>query len=302
MIELPKLSVAQLTDQMRSNSHGVILDVRLADDFARAHLPGSMNNCVFEVAFGERLEALVPERHRPLVVVGASSSSMEAHIAGEKLRRSGYSEVTILDGGIAAWQAEGEILEGSNEALPEMPKLGGRHDIDLQLSQLEWLGRNLLNKHCGRVEIAYGYLEFLQGELVGGEVCLDMQQIVCHDLSGTPLHDLLIAHLKDHDFFDVDHYPEARIVLRSARRLEGIPPGGVNLEVIGDLTLKGITQELLFQEAAGITPEGKAAPQASFAIDRTRWGVFYGSGKFFQRLGGHLVNDMIELQAKIVTK
>lgn len=50
-----------------------------------------------------------------------------------------------------------------------------------------------------------------------------------------------------------------------------------------------------------MTAEGKAAAQASFTIDRTQWGVIYGSGKFFKRLSGHLVNDLIEFQIKIVT-
>ena len=56
-----------------------------------------------------------------------------------------------------------------------------------------------------------------------------------------------------------------------------------------------------FFKSAGITAEGKAAAQASFAIDRTRWNVKYGSGRLFRNLGGHLVNDMIELQLRIVS-
>ena len=51
-----------------------------------------------------------------------------------------------------------------------------------------------------------------------------------------------------------------------------------------------------------MTPEGKFAAQASFAIDRTLWEVLYGSGKYFRNLGGHLVNDLIELQLRIVTR
>jgi hypothetical protein len=38
------------------------------------------------------------------------------------------------------------------------------------------------------------------------------------------------------------------------------------------------------------------------AIDRTLWNVLYGSGKYFRRLGGHLVNDQIEIQLRIVTR
>ena len=48
------------------------LDVRLADDFAAAHLPGAVNNCVFEVAFAERLAGTAPDKTSPVIVSGAS--------------------------------------------------------------------------------------------------------------------------------------------------------------------------------------------------------------------------------------
>jgi hypothetical protein len=57
-----------------------------------------------------------------------------------------------------------------------------------------------------------------------------------------------------------------------------------------------------FIATAGLTTEGKAAAQSAFAIDRTQWNVLYGSGKYFRHLGGHLVNDLIEIQIRVVTK
>jgi hypothetical protein len=53
---------------------------------------------------------------------------------------------------------------------------------------------------------------------------------------------------------------------------------------------------------SGVTPDGKAAAQAVFSFDRTRWKVLYGSGRFCHRLGMNLVNDLIEFEIKIVTQ
>ena len=36
-------------------------------------------------------------------------------------------------------------------------------------------------------------------------------------------------------------------------------------------------------------------------LDRTQWGSIYGSGKFFARLGQHVVNDLIHLHLKVTT-
>ena len=46
--------------------------------------------------------------------------------------------------------------------------------------------------------------------------------------------------------------------------------------------------------------EGRFVAQAHFDFDRTLWNVVYGSGRLFEKLGMHLVNDLISLQLKIV--
>jgi hypothetical protein len=58
---------------------------------------------------------------------------------------------------------------------------------------------------------------------------------------------------------------------------------------------------LTFRAVTGVTPDGKAVAQAVLSLDRTCWGVLYASGRYFHRLGMHLVNDLIDLEIKIVT-
>ena len=48
------------------------------------------------------------------------------------------------------------------------------------------------------------------------------------------------------------------------------------------------------------TPENGLAAEAHFDIDRTRWGVIYGSARFFEYLGMHLVFDLISFQVRII--
>jgi hypothetical protein len=51
----------------------------------------------------------------------------------------------------------------------------------------------------------------------------------------------------------------------------------------------------------GPTADGLLAADAHFDIDRTRWSALYGSGKFYEKLGKHLVNDEVSLALKIIT-
>jgi hypothetical protein len=48
--------------------------------------------------------------------------------------------------------------------------------------------------------------------------------------------------------------------------------------------------------------DGTLKAQAAIDLDRTLWNVNYGSGKLFERLGMHLVNDLISIELFIVAR
>jgi polyisoprenoid-binding protein YceI/rhodanese-related sulfurtransferase len=278
----------------------VLLDVRLPEDFAAAHIPGAVNQCVFEVTFLPELEARQFPKDQAICVYGATADSHESRVAAEKLERVGYTEVVEFRGGLQAWIAERNPVK-DQAAPPGSPLVAdGRHELDLAESRVVWIGRNLINKHWGHVGLASGHVEFRDGLPIRGEAVLDLRRITCTDLAGDALHEVLIHHLESDDFFDVERFPEAAFRFDRTERC-GDSPGCCNLKLHGELTLRGVTKPLVIGAAAGVTPEGKAALQATFTIDRTDWGVLYGSGRFFQRLAGHLVNDAVELQLRILT-
>ncbi len=300
---LSQIVSRELAQRMMTSAAPVLVDVRLEKDYLVAHLPEAKNNCVYEVSFSERMSDLAPSKEVAVCVYGAASDSYEARMAAEKLLRAGYAEILELREGLEGWKSAGLEVKSEGAVNPDAPApLEGWREIDPTESKVEWVGRNLLNKHYGQIAIKTGKLQFVRGELTKGEFTLDMRTIICDDLSGDPLHDVLIAHLESHDFFDVELYPEARFVITSAQSVSQAPPGAPNLKVHGELTLKSASQPVEFLATAGMTSEGKAAAQASLAIDRTLWEVLYGSGKYFRHLGGHLVNDLIELQLRIVTR
>jgi len=285
---------------LNQGQHLTLVDVRLADDHAAAHLPGAVNNCVYEVVFGQRMQEISPDREAVVCVYGQHEKSYESRMAAEKLEREGYTAIWDLRAGLDGWRlAEYDLVEGG--PLPTDPAWPvGRHHLDLAECKVSWLGRNLLNSHWGTVAIKEGYLDCTLDGLSGGEVVLDMTALKCDDLAGHDMHDILIAHLQNDDFFDVERYPEARLSIVEGRWVQGAAPGSPNLAVAARLTLKDITADLNFTTTAGISPDNKIGAQATITLDRTRWNVLYGSGSLFARLGGHLVNDDIELRVRLV--
>ena len=69
-------------------------------------------------------------------------------------------------------------------------------------------------------------------------------------------------------------------------------------QVTGDLTIKGMTAPVSFV-AEVRSEEQDLLATAELKIDRTVWGLKYGSGKFFQDLGDKVISDDIEFTVSL---
>lgn len=279
----------------------IIIDLRLEEDHASGSIPGSYNNCIFETAFVGRMPVIATELDAPVLVYGADARSYECKMALPKLSKLGYTKVTVLEGGFQAWGDAKLPIIGTNEA-PAVPEAkDGNHEIDCVESSIHWTGRNLLNKHVGSVGISRGDIELAGGLIVAGSFEIDMSSICATDLEGEQ-REGLNQHLKSDDFFDVENFPAAILRVLGSAPVDGNTIGGPNLQIDAELTIRDSVVPVRFDVACGIAPNGQLAAQGLFSIDRTLWGVLYGSGKFFHRLGMHLVNDLIDIEVKIVTE
>jgi rhodanese-related sulfurtransferase len=119
-----------------------LVDVRLPEDFKAAHIPRAISNCVYEVAFRDRMQDIAPDHTRVVVVYGHDSESYEARIAAEKLSRAGYAQVYEYRHGLAGWPAAGGQIERRGTPAAEPQIADGTHPIDLAQSRIEWTGRN----------------------------------------------------------------------------------------------------------------------------------------------------------------
>lgn len=276
-----------------------ILDVRLQDAYDQSHIPGSTVNPVFQVGFVDRM----PEdwgKEDPVQLVAQDGESEEALMAMEKLQRAGYTQLEILEGGLDGWVAQGNEPDGSHQAAPSPAPLHGAVAVDLEASEIQWTGRNLINRHYGTLHFSSATLTFENGTLTGGTFIVDWDSLACTDLAGTEVHDVLMAHLKDHDFFDVDAYEAPQVEMTSVTPVADATRGAPNLNIEANLTMKGVTHPITFSATGGSTGEGFAF-QAELPIDLTLWNVKYASGKLFKGLGMHLVNDTLEIGLKVVT-
>lgn len=162
----------------------------------------------------------------------------------------------------------------------------GSYTLDTSASVINWKGSKKIVdvSHVGTLALKEGSVVVTNGALASGTFAIDMNSLK-DDGSGVGKH-LLSA-----DFFDVTTYPTATFTL--TKMLDGV--------VSGDLTIKGVTKPVTFpvsleEKAATITAKGMVA------LDRTQWGIKYGSDQFFKDLGDKVIKDTIDISLVLVAK
>lgn len=159
--------------------------------------------------------------------------------------------------------------------------------IDITESTIEWKGKKVLGSHNGTINLKDGHLEMEGDQLTGGQFTVDMTSITVTDLSGED-KGKLEGHLKSDDFFGVNNYPTSTLVIDSASK------NGNIYSVKGTITIKGTTEPVAFDLVMG-----ESAATANLKIDRTKFGVRYGSGSFFDNLGDNTISDTFTLDVNL---
>lgn len=299
-----RISPDDLQRWITQDSAITIINTLPGEEFAKRHIPSSVNACVYEVTFAQQVTEIVSDKHRGIMLYGSSERSQDATVAAEKLLRLGYDNVYVLSGGLAAWKAAGYSLAGTDAHGAADPATAlqleeGTYMVDTQASVIEWTGRNPNGKHYGSIRLSGGQVRIGDAG-ISGSFEIDMTSIKNVDLEGDELYTVLIDHLESDDFFFTKLFPRASFTITSATPVSGQPVTVPNFEIKGKLNLRGIRQEIVFPATFSTLVDGAIAAEAHFDIDRTRWNIIYGSSRFFEHLGMHVVFDLISIQLRIV--
>ena len=298
----PSISAADLSQWLREKKNCIIIDILPQDHFNKVHLPSSRNACVFEVSFVEQVRQITIQKDAVIVLCGFNAKTMDSLTAAEKLLRAGYTNISILSGGLEGWREKRLPLEGSSPETIEkgnstLKLFDGKYTINSDGSSIIWTGRNPNSSHFGNVSIIGGSLK-VADTIITGNFGIDMESITNINLEGDELQPVLIEHLKSDDFFDTGLFPMASFEITDSRISPEPYVTTPNVDISGKLSLRGIQSEQSFPATIVSTEEGLRL-ESHFDLDRTRWNIIYGSARFFEHLGMHTVFDLISIQLRL---
>lgn len=300
-MSVTELNLLEAVDKV-NEAKAVVVDVLMPEHFERRHIPGAVNACVYEVVFPDLIAAAVPDKDAPVLLYGAGPDSQDSRIAAEKLARSGYSCVNYFPGGLDEWRAEGYPLEGTavetvDPPHPELRLEARDYALNVGESALLWKGRNANGSHHGIVPLSGGVLD---GCCMTGEFELDMAGLKDMSLDGDETQPVLENHLRSDDFFFTSMFPKAMFRITAMQPVPDCPATLPNFRVMGQLGLRGVSKEVFMAVQLRNLDENRLVMQGNLDLDRTEWGIIYGSARFFQHLGYHLVYDLVSVEFRLV--
>lgn len=174
-------------------------------------------------------------------------------------------------------------------------------------ADMEFVGTKPTGRHYGSIALSNGTVKVKDGQVTGGKLVFDLNQITVKDLEDSPEdHQKLVSHLQSDDFFDAENHPEVTFEIVKVEPLEtegekaseynafsddmeqpkegekitdvegkDYQLEGATHEITGNLTMRGKT--LAITVPARVKVENDAVQAfTKFSIDRTKWGVSYG--------------------------
>lgn len=184
----------------------------------------------------------------------------------------------------------------STTAFAQNKPMTQTYNVDTAATKIVYVGKKVTGQHTGNINAKNGKLTFQGEEITGGEVVVDMNTITSTDITDKDTNAKYLGHIKSADFFDVAKYPEAKIVIKNSKKTSK------GLEVTGDLTFIGKTNPITFlvtdlkKSADGVTAK------SNVTINRTKWGLVYGSGSFIKGLGDKAIHDEFTLAIDLSAK
>ncbi len=191
--------------------------------------------------------------------------------------------------------AQNEVEATAAEAQSEATMAAVTYKIDTAASSIAWVGSKPTADHTGTLALSSGMVKVNGTTVESGEFTIDMKSMTVTDLEGKGA-----MKLKNHlsgtvegtetDFFNVNKYPTAKFAVT----------GLENNMLSGNLTMKDVTKNVTFPVTFSFGADGMKMTSEEFTINRTDWGIKYGSQAFSDKILDSAIADDIKLTINLV--
>ncbi|WP_420574377.1 YceI family protein [Kordia sp.] len=204
-----------------------------------------------------------------------------------------FTAVTLL--AVSCGDKKNETKADDAKAEKTITAEAVKYKVDTANTTVTWKGSKVIGgSHNGTMNVSSGTFAVKDGKLESGNFIIDIKSLKVLDI---PAEDEGNAKLKGHllngDFFDAENHGSAAFSVTGVKEENG------KTMIEGNLTLKGVKKNISFP--AKVSMEGDKAMIVSevFTINRTDFGMKYGSSSLADTVKDRAISDDVELSVNL---
>lgn len=181
-------------------------------------------------------------------------------------------------------------------ALSSLSAFAQTYKVDSTSSKIVYVGKKVTGEHTGTITLKSGAITLKGDEIASAEFVADMKSLTSTDITDPEYNKKYVVHMTSPDFFNTEKFPESKLVINTSKKT------AKGLEVKGNLTLLGETKPVSFVVTDVKKSDSEFSGKSNLTLNRTQWGLKYGSSSFFKGLGDKAINDEFTLAVEIAAK
>jgi polyisoprenoid-binding protein YceI len=178
-------------------------------------------------------------------------------------------------------------------AISTVSAFAQNYTVDSSASKVTYVGKKVTGEHTGNLSMKEGTITLKGEEITAGNIVVDMNTLTSNDITDKEYNAKYVGHLKSPDFFDTAKYPTSTLKINSSKKT------AKGLEVKGDLTMIGQTKPITFVVTDLKKTDKNVTGKTTMTLNRTNWGLKYGSNNFFKGLGDKAIHDDFTLSVDL---
>ncbi len=200
--------------------------------------------------------------------------------------------MSLLFSCTSAPEGEKAVTEEKKEVKQDV-NVHTQYVLDATNSKIKWRASKPTGEHTGEIGNIMGAVSLdNEGKIALGKFVIPVATLTVTDLEGD-YKQKLEGHLKSGDFLDTEKHPTANFQITGATPATG--EDSRTHMITGNLTLMEETKSVSFPAMVKTTDNSFFAKSMPFTIDRTQWGVKYGSGTI-GTVQDKLIHDEVGLE------
>lgn len=169
------------------------------------------------------------------------------------------------------------------------------YTVDTAATTVTWKGSKAIGgSHNGTMDVASGTFAMKDGKLESGNFMIDITSLRVVDIPEEEKGNAdLKGHLLSADFFDAEQYGTAAFSITAVKEQDG------KTMIEGNLTLKDVKKNISFPATVTVTDDKAMIVSEVFTIDRTDFGMQYGSSSIADIAKDRIISNDVELSVNL---